>query len=91
MLNGYKWELSRFLIPAVSIGSLGLSLAVIYLVDRKFMFRKYIVIIVFLLVFAGPFINLIGTAAHNIIYLVKNDLGKVYFLELVGKGPATLD
>jgi hypothetical protein len=90
-LNGYKWELSRFLIPAVSIGSLGLALAVIYLADRKFLFKKYIIITALSLIFIGPVINFIGTASYNIVYLVKNDLYKSYFVEFIGRGPSTLD
>lgn len=88
MLNGYKWELSRFLIPGIAIGSLGLSLAAMALADKDFHYKKIAKLIFFIFVLGGPFANFFATVIVNSIYLLSDDRYKVHFAEFLGSGPA---
>lgn len=91
MLNGYKWELSRFLIPGISIGFLGLSLGVIHLMNGSPAFKKYIIIFCFIFILGGPFANLVATIAYNFTHLVRDSAYKAYFVQFIGIGPSTLE
>jgi len=86
-LNGYKWELSRFLIPGVSIGMLGLALAAAHLTTKIVFGRIYSFAFIGVFILGGPALNILGTGAQNAIKLISKDLLTSYFLELIGSGP----
>jgi len=87
VLNGYKWELTRFLIPGISIGMFGFSLAVInFETERKSSrFLQHFIIAIF--VFGGPAVNLVGTSSVNAYHLMSNGLVAPVLFEIIGSGP----
>jgi len=86
-LNGFKWELSRFLIPGVSIGMLGLALTAVHVMAERASSRKIFVVLILLFVLMGPTINLVGTSGRNASNLYNEDVVADYFFALIGSGP----
>jgi hypothetical protein len=85
-LNGYKWELSRFLIPGISIGMLGISLAAMQVTTKIVPYRIFLILISLFLLF-GPAVNLVGTSIVNTFDLLSKDVFSSHVLELIGSGP----
>ncbi|MGK5008325.1 hypothetical protein [Janthinobacterium sp. MDB2-8] len=66
LVNGYKWELSRFMIPGILIGMLGFSLYAIGFVDRNLKKGRYFLAATVFIMICGPIVNLFATTAKNI-------------------------
>jgi hypothetical protein len=86
-MNGYKWELSRFLIPGVTIGMLGISLVATNIKFQPESSRKISVYFILLFNVFGPVVDFVGTSARNVFNLLNNDVFLSYFLDLFGPGP----
>jgi hypothetical protein len=86
-LNGYKWELSRFLIPGISIGMIGISLATVHVLSKPACIQKPFVFLISLFVVFGPAVNFISTSSINAYYLIDNNILFSYFFDLIGPGP----
>jgi hypothetical protein len=86
MVNGFKWELSRFLIPGMTIGMLGFSLYVLMLLKREFKTNRFWIYMIIFIIFCGPILDLFGTSLKNGIDLygkVEHKASKYFF----GPGP----
>ena len=64
-LNGYKWELSRFMIPGIAIGMLGFSLFIVNQMKRTVKNRVLAMTISFMMIF-GPVVTQLTVANINI-------------------------
>jgi len=67
-LNGYKWELVRFLIPGIILGMLCFAVSFCALLERPQTSANFVAAVKVLLaiMFAGPSINIILTASQSI-------------------------
>jgi hypothetical protein len=86
-LNGYKWELSRFLIPGVSIGMLGMALTAIHFTKKTVPSRKIFIFFISLFLLSGPAIDLVLTSGRNAFKFLNKDIFLSHFMELIGTGP----
>lgn len=64
-VGGFKWELSRFMIPGITLGMFGYSLLLFHIKNRSVKFGNYIYITLLSLALMGPLINFIATVAFN--------------------------
>jgi len=81
VLNGYKWELSRFMIPFISIGMLGFGLFVIFYTEN-IKYRRLIRTLILIVLVLGPVHGLVMGVYSNIVSANQND-----FDELFSMGP----
>jgi hypothetical protein len=86
MVNGFKWEFSRFLIPGVTIGMLGFSLYVLMLLKSEFKANRLWIYMGIFIIVCGSVLDLFGTSLKNGIELFGKveHKGSKYFL---GVGP----
>ena len=85
--NGYKWELSRFMIPSISIGMFGFVL--FYIEFLKKSRKQFYFIINFLLIFMlfGPISNFISIVLYKLYILSFSESGISVLKEFLGPGP----
>lgn len=84
-LNGYKWELSRFMIPGIAVGMLGFSLFVVNQM-KKTKKRKVLVIFISSVVMFGPISTQLVVVGLNI----SSDFSSKMSL-LLSSGPSKLE
>lgn len=71
-LNGYKWELSRFMIPGVLLGMLGFALCTLSYIAKRSRSALQLSAAICLLVTCGPLVNFIATTAKNAPGLINS-------------------
>ena len=84
-LNGYKWELSRFMIPGVAIGMVALILTIL----ENFKSKRIGVlsfITLFILLIGGPVFDLIYNIFKNLFQIFNNENNIVWSV-FFGSGP----
>lgn len=89
-LNGYKWELSRFLIPGISLGMFGFAVAAADLkIDGRRFFRACLLM---LLTFSllGPIVNASLMAGRSAFLLAQSDNLRRQLDLFQSKGPVVL-
>ncbi len=85
MIEGYKWELIRLLIPGVTLGMLGVSLGLLNIFKRGKRNSRYLFIFILCLVICGPVWALLSSFAMNM-----NDFSSdkfIRFQAFLGEGP----
>ena len=86
-LNGYKWELSRFLIPGITIGMLAISLSVLRLFNKNSNSGHFWLIALIVIMTIGPLMSMLSTEVKNINYSIQNNTLKGKFQTFLGQGP----
>ncbi|GEM_PF-3430761 len=86
-LNGRSWELSRFLIPGIVIGMIGMSIATAKLIKKTGIEKVILIFAINLFMLFGPILCLTSTSYLNLFrpshpYGLKDD-----FKIFVGVGP----
>jgi hypothetical protein len=88
-LNDNKWALTRFLLPAISIGLFGNAIVVGKIIENKRRNIFSLLIIIFILFFSlfGPIINSTLIIVSNALNLYDQKNYKINFNHLLSKGP----
>lgn len=88
-INQYKWELSRFLIPGISIGMFGFALATLNCLTGSGKYKKSVLWFVCIFVLGAPSINMTLLAIKNIVGISRdNERNPMeYFHALIKSGP----
>ncbi|MFZ6765494.1 hypothetical protein ACO0LM_00310 [Undibacterium sp. Di26W] len=87
MLNGYKWELSRFLIPGVTMGMLGFSLYAAKSMSNNRKYGGYLLVAILCFVTCGPLLSFLISSAVNYQHAFRDNSGAGIFQIFLGKGP----
>jgi hypothetical protein len=87
MINGYKWELSRFLIPGMTIGMLGVSLCALTLFNKRWNYGRHWFVVLLFVITIGPTISLLVASVNNVRYSIRDNTFTTKFQTFLGKGP----
>jgi hypothetical protein len=84
--NGYKWELSRLMIPGITIGMLGLSLCFLkFLKQQQKFYSYYFVILIFIT--SAPIVYFINGTVENARSLIERPSTLNDLQVFLGQGP----
>jgi hypothetical protein len=84
--NGYKWELSRLMIPGITIGMLGLSLYLLKCLKQQQNFHFYYIAI-FIFITSAPITFFVDGMVTNGRSLVQGPSTANYIKVFLGQGP----